>query len=583
LSNVSAGARVARRRTRAVISTAAALTAAAALATPAGAAVSGSHVIAVLPSTSGLELTAYPKSTLLDVSLVRNGITIAHGTVLTDDVGDGAVNGGGTVADCWTDVTPDILPGDEVHVIGSGFDDSTIVEGTTADMPVQTAPDTVVVHGTASDPQGNQLPITGVEARITSKTLFSNNKRVLRAGTGQPSTLSYDTPTGTAWTATYSGLSGGDVALALAPLESRGVFTNAAANESTISQNPAAPGPGAPCSAPLLRDAATSSTPSSVNIAHNGQDLVVSGVAQDASAVSVTLDDGDPATGPLTESGVLSGAGSAQTWSATFPGNDVGSLSEGTLTATPTFTLVSGSIAGTRLSILKDLTAPGAPVATPPPGAGPFHASQAVGLSVADPTAKIHWTNDGTPPDASAPVLAHGAQIPVTASQTIRAIAIDAAGNPGAASTFDYTILPPAGGGSGSGSGTGPGSTTIIQQIPFVVPLIPAAGGVAGTHASSAARSAVRGLSVAVRRGHALRVTMRLGSGATVVRLRVFRARGGSALVTAVRPTLGGRVTITLSSHAMRVLKSGSYVLEARAGASRTALGAASRRAFRLG
>src|SRR4051812_19796074 len=95
VSNVFAGARVARRRTRAIITTAAALSATAALAAPAGAAVTGTHVIAVLPSTSGLELTAYPKTTLLDVSLVRNGVTIAHGTVLTDDVGDGAVNGGG--------------------------------------------------------------------------------------------------------------------------------------------------------------------------------------------------------------------------------------------------------------------------------------------------------------------------------------------------------------------------------------------------------------------------------------------------------------------------------------------------------
>ena len=89
-------------------------------------------------------------------------------------------------------------------------------------------------------------------------------------------------------------------------------------------------------------------------------------------------------------------------------------------------------------------------------------------------------------------------------------------------------------------------------------------------------------MSIAVLHGHALRVTMRLGDGAKVVRLRVFRARGGSALVTAVKPTVGARVTITLSSHAMRALKSGSYVLEARAGASRTALGAATRKAFRL-
>src|SRR4051794_32070710 len=580
VSNVSSESRGARRRTRGFITTAAALTAAAAFTAPAGAAVSGSHVIATLPSSSGLELTAYPKSTLLDVSLVRNNVTIAHGTVMTDAVGDGAVNGGGAVTDCWNDVTPEILPGDEVHVIGTGFDDSSIVQGTSADMPVKIAPDTVVVHGTASDAQGGQLPITGVEARITTsaKALFSNGKRVLRAGTGQPFSLSYDTAGGTAWTATYSGLSADDVALAINPLESRGVFTNAAANESTISQNPAAPGPSAPCTAPALRDAATSSTPSSVNIAHNGEDVVVSGVAQDATGVSVTLDDVDPSTGALNEPGTLTGTASAQTWSATFPGSDVGSLAEGSLTATPTFALTAGgSIGGTPLSILKDLQAPGAPVATPAPGAGPFHAPQSVSLSVADSSAKIHWTNDGTTPDASSPVLAHGAQIPVTASQTIRAVAIDPAGNPGAVSTLAYTILPaPVSGGTGSTS------TTIIQQIPFVVPLTPPSQAVAPKRVSSPARPAVRGLSVAVLRGHALRVTMRLGSDANVVRLRVLRAHGGAALVTALKPTLGGRVTIRLSGRAMRALRSGSYVLEARAGASRGALGAATRKAFRL-
>src|SRR4051812_6696251 len=249
VSTVSQGSRVARRRTRAIITTAAALSAAAALAAPAGAAVSGTHVIAVLPSSSGLELSAYPPTTTVAVSLVRNGVTVATGGAAIDGAGDGAVNGGGGLADCWTDVTPDILPGDEIHVVGSGFDDSTVVQGTSADMPVQTVPGTVVVHGTASDPQGNQLPITGVEARITSKTLFSDGKRVPRAGRGQPFLLSYDTPNGTAWTATFSGLSAGDAALATNPLESRGVFTNAAANESTISQNPSAPGPAAPCSA----------------------------------------------------------------------------------------------------------------------------------------------------------------------------------------------------------------------------------------------------------------------------------------------------------------------------------------------
>src|SRR6185295_10680243 len=212
--------------------------------------------------------------------------------------------------------------------------------------------------------------------------------------------------------------------------------------------------------------------------------------------------------------GTLSGAGSSQTWSATFPAGDVVGLSQGTLTATPSFTTAAGSIGGTPLRILKDLSAPGAPVASPPPGAGPFHGTQAVSLSVADSTAQIHWTNDGTVPDASSPVLAHGAQITVSASQTIRAIAIDPAGNPGAVSTFGYTILPAVTGGGGAVP-TGPSNTTIIQQIPLFLPATPSAG-VLGAKATSLARPAVRGLSVAVLRGHAVRVTMRVDSGARV-------------------------------------------------------------------
>src|SRR4051794_41522824 len=89
VSNVSSESRGARRRTRGLITTAAALTAAAAFTAPAGAAVSGSHVIATLPSSAGLELTADPKGTLLVVALVLNNNTIADGNVLTHADGDG--------------------------------------------------------------------------------------------------------------------------------------------------------------------------------------------------------------------------------------------------------------------------------------------------------------------------------------------------------------------------------------------------------------------------------------------------------------------------------------------------------------
>src|SRR5690242_16289122 len=60
MSSCSEGARAARRRARAIIVAAGAMAVTAALAAPAGAAVGGSHVVAVLPDSQGLELSGYP-------------------------------------------------------------------------------------------------------------------------------------------------------------------------------------------------------------------------------------------------------------------------------------------------------------------------------------------------------------------------------------------------------------------------------------------------------------------------------------------------------------------------------------------
>ncbi len=73
-------ARTVRMRTRATISAAAALAATAAFAVPAGAAVGGSHVVAVLPATQGLELSGYPVNDTLNVHVIRNGVTIGSAT-----------------------------------------------------------------------------------------------------------------------------------------------------------------------------------------------------------------------------------------------------------------------------------------------------------------------------------------------------------------------------------------------------------------------------------------------------------------------------------------------------------------------
>lgn len=586
MSSLTSGSRVARRRTRTIITTAGALAAAAALAAPAGAAVGGTHVIAALPDSSGLELT-YPANTTLGVSVIRGTTTLSTATVTTDSSGAAAVNGGGT--DCWTGVTPDILPGDTVQITGAGPTDTMVIQGVTSQRPVAVpgavlGTTDIVVHGTAA----GRPPVSQLGARIIGSNADPFDKsgtRILRAGSGTSFALDYDDATGTAWTATFPDVTAADVDRALNAKDSRGVNT-VTLSELTISQNPVSRGPIAPCTAPLLRDAVTTSSPSSVNIAHAGQNLVLSGVSQDASSVAVSLDDENPATASVTATATPTPSNGTQTWTATISGAAVSGLSDGTLTASATFTKLAGPIAGGALSILKDLSAPAAPTATPSPTSGPFHTAQSVTLSDPDAGAAIHWTNDGSAPSASSPVLAHGAAITVTSSQTIKAMAIDPAGNAGPVASFAYTILAPSSDGGGGGGAPAGGATTIIQQIPLLLPFAPSRG-VQGTRISSPARPAVHGLSVAALSGHALRVAMRLDRGAGVVRLRVFRAHGGApaghALVSVMRLPVGsGRFVVTLRSRALRSLHAGSYVLEARAGANRSDLGTASLRTFRV-
>src|SRR3954471_7710397 len=101
VSNVSAGARVARRRTRAVISTAAALTAVAALAAPAGAAVNGTHTVATIPGSATLELSGYSPGAHLTIE-ARRGTTVI-GTAATVALDDGSA--GVNPVDCWQGTT----------------------------------------------------------------------------------------------------------------------------------------------------------------------------------------------------------------------------------------------------------------------------------------------------------------------------------------------------------------------------------------------------------------------------------------------------------------------------------------------
>jgi hypothetical protein len=252
VSTLNSGARVARRRTRALISAAAALGATAALAAPAGAVVNGSHVVAVLPATQGLELSGYPAGDTLNVHVIRNTVTIGSATGVTDDTGALAIAGGGPPSPCWTGSTPQILPGDTVTVDdgGAGLDSMVVQNVGSTSLGQDPVTKHILVHGFAIAPGGGEYdPATfaaSVQARITitkSLTLFSNGKNSIRAGGGKfDGTISYDAPTlndptPTTWTADFPA-PGLDAQLALGSKDFEGVFT-VGVSEITIGRTPA--------------------------------------------------------------------------------------------------------------------------------------------------------------------------------------------------------------------------------------------------------------------------------------------------------------------------------------------------------
>ncbi|HXI27963.1 MAG TPA: hypothetical protein VNG89_06065, partial [Vicinamibacterales bacterium] len=170
---------------------------------------------------------------------------------------------------CWATVTPDIRPGDRVRTtrrdaFGAilGIDETTVAN-VTAKQPVEAAPGTIAIHGTAQRADGTPIPVGDLEQRLVApRDAFDlNGRRTLRATAagGSDGVLSYDpigpaNPAGVNWTATYSGLDAADVTRALAA-EARIMWlgTPAGTAEATIYEIGAGivPGPSAPCAAPL--------------------------------------------------------------------------------------------------------------------------------------------------------------------------------------------------------------------------------------------------------------------------------------------------------------------------------------------
>ncbi|NUO34865.1 MAG: Ig-like domain-containing protein [Dermatophilaceae bacterium] len=234
------------------------------------------HSIISFPERDFISAEGYTAGQVVTVNVLRNDFVVGTATVeavddiSTPDVVEGLVEVNHPGGGCWEGVTPNIRPGDVIEILtGPGEGDRTTTANVIVTQPATKLDATTVqIKGTAIAPDGGQIPIDQLEARVIAPNQrFSNGKRSIRADfTGAADgTIAYDTPTGTSWTATFhltgaiDGLT--DVDRAVHPQnESRALWLGASpltGNELTIFEAGAVGGPSAPCTAPAEQGPST--------------------------------------------------------------------------------------------------------------------------------------------------------------------------------------------------------------------------------------------------------------------------------------------------------------------------------------
>ena len=220
------------------------------------------------PPAAPVIINAFPSRDFVSAEgysdLDRVIISVIHpdGTIRSTDPAAPLAPSGGIVevnhpgGGCWWTVTPDLRAFDIVQIDvvsgpNAGRSDAVTLTNMRVHRPLQIDATTVEVHGTAQDGAGAPLPLGSIECRLLSPgDLFdANGRRTLRApGDGL---IRYDNPGDVNWTATFFGLSPGDVARALGA-DSR-VMDLGGVTGITIVENgsAAAGGPMAGCNAPL--------------------------------------------------------------------------------------------------------------------------------------------------------------------------------------------------------------------------------------------------------------------------------------------------------------------------------------------
>lgn len=408
---------------------------------PADAAVRDPHTVFVLKNDSIVEVEGLQPGEQTLVEVVRNGVVVGS-------VNQPASNPGGTLIInhdlCWDNHTPEILPGDVVRVTtAAGVDTVPVRNISVTEGPTVTGAGSFTIRGTITPRVPEEQLMAEARGDTPGGARFRPLAPNLNPDTGEVrGVIDYDATTGGAFTATFTGLT--DDQVAAVPdlgefMVSHVAATSAGGDPKELTMattGSPVPGPGCSLDAPVVRHAVTDLSRDVINKANQGRDLVVRGMTIDATNVSVRLRDRDGTV--RTQAATVTGASGPQTWRATFPSTSFRGLS-GRIVASARYTTATATINGGTMSLLKDVVAPRSPQASP--DGGTYRRRQAVSLS-AEPGAQIRYTLGRRLP-APRPRTGNvyrGRQLRVTSSQTLKAIAIDRAGNVSRLRTERYVI-----------------------------------------------------------------------------------------------------------------------------------------------
>ncbi|HEX2104343.1 MAG TPA: chitobiase/beta-hexosaminidase C-terminal domain-containing protein [Solirubrobacteraceae bacterium] len=555
------------------------------------------HNVSVFHEIDFVATFGHQVGTPLRVEVFRGPHLIARAAgpaVSTPEGGGLEVNhgpeGAPVAGDCWSKATADIKPYDKIVVTdAAGGTDTILVDDIVVESgpePDPANPDDIVLTGRARSALGG--PIADeleAEFRLTSS---------LRGG---PARIERDGETFKAvYTPPYTMLpdKGGRATPAqlMHPDAEHTIgFGHTfpfATGETQIADAGSAPGPAIGCEglAPAAPDA-NAATAVDRDVVGAGAGLEVSGTATaTVDGVTVTLDDGPGGADPIEKAASAltaadgAPAGADRAWTVAFGAEEVATFgANANLTATPAFS-GGGATTAPGLRVGRDTVAPAAPQSSP--AAGRYEATQFVDL-FAEPGTVIHYTTDASvPTEASARYT--GFSLTVNRTTTIRAIAIDAAGNVSPVATLAFTIVAP-----GTGTGTGTAPVPLAAPVPglaSVAAQAPAVSAVAGVTLRATRLSAPARLSARAARRNGVVASFVAPRGAEYAEARLYRLAGARRTLVARKTfaTSAGRRDVArfTSAAVRRKLKAGRYVLEVRTGPELTRLGPAVVRSLRI-